>query len=107
MWCAQNSVVLKPHSTQTNKTDQDFGVETIKNHYRFGRVRLPGSQAGREMAAPLIKELTAYPNSVTTDCIMANWFMEFQLQYLVAEFEELPSLYNDIPEWMNRATTYA
>jgi hypothetical protein len=106
-WCSQNSVQLRPHNTQSNKADENFGVETIKNHYKFGRVSLPGTMAGRSMCKPLVKELTHYPDVTTTDCIMANWFMEFNLQHLVVDAEPLGSLYNDIPSWMNQRTANA
>lgn len=103
LWCTLNSIQLRPHSTQTNKTSEEFGVKTIKNHYRYGRVRLPGTEEARRVMAPLYKELTQYPNSSTTDCVMANWFFEFQLQFLVATEQEIGSLYDDIPSWMRRS----
>lgn len=107
LWCATNSIIIRPHSTQTNKTDEDFGVETIKNHYKFGRARLPGTPAGKFLMRPLYKELTSWPDTPTTDCIMANWFFEFNLQYILPEVDELPSLYDDIPSWMNQRTAMA
>lgn len=106
-WLMLNSILPRPHETQGNKSDKDLGVETIKNHYKFGRVRLPGSQAGRAMTAPLVRELTHYPDVSTTDCVMANWFLEYQLQFLITEEAEPPSLFNDQPTWLNRSTTYA
>lgn len=106
-WMTLNSISLRPHETQANKTDAEFGIETIKNHYRYGRVRLPGSQAGRIMAAPLVKELTHYPDVSTTDCVMANWFLEYQLQFLVMEDTEPPNLYDDMPGWLNKDTINA
>lgn len=106
-WCSINSVALRPHNTQTNKLDEEFGVETIKNHYRFGRVRLPGSPNGQRTMAPLIKELTTYPDSTTTDCVMANWFMEYQLQFLVPAESPPPNLYNDMPTWLRQDSAYA
>lgn len=106
-WLTLNSIQARPHETQGNKTDPDLGVETIKNHYKFGRVRFPGSSAGRLMVAPLVKELTHWPDSSTSDCVMANWFLEYQLQFLVMEDTDPPSLYNDLPEWLNQDTLYA
>lgn len=106
-WLSQNSVQCRPHETLTNKSDDKFGVETIKNHYKFGRVNLPGSKAGRLMAQPLVKELTHYPDTSTTDCVMANWFLEYQLQFLVVEQKEPPSLYDDMPSWLNKGSVYA
>lgn len=107
LWASTNSVMLRPHSTQTNKADENFGVETIKHHYKFGRVRLPGTPAGKFLMRPLVKELTSYPDTPTTDCVMANWFFEYNLQHLIPEVDELPSLYDDIPSWMNQRTALA
>jgi hypothetical protein len=106
-WLSQNSIQCRPHETQSNKSDPDLGVETIKHHYKFGRVNFPGTPAGRLMAAPLVRELTHYPDVSTTDCVMANWFLEFQLQFLVIEEEDPPNLYDDMPSWLNRDTAYA
>lgn len=106
-WCSLNSVTLKPHSTHVNKLDEEFGVKTIKNHYRFGRVRLPGTTEGRKMVEPLVTELTRYPDSTTDDCVMANWFMEYQLQFLVAQAKPILSIYNDIPSWAKKDVSYA
>lgn len=106
-WCSMNNVMLRPHSTTTNKTDEEFGVKTIRNHYKFGRVRFPGSLEGRRMVAPLITELTRYPESSTDDCVMANWFLEFQLQFLVALSRPIGPVYNDLPSWLARDVSFA
>jgi hypothetical protein len=100
-WVGMHNITVRPHSTQTNKSDQEFGVKTIKNHYRYGRVRFPGTHEGRQMVKPLVTELTRYPDSTTDDCVMANWFMEFQLQFLVDVTQGMPAVYNDIPGWMS------
>lgn len=106
-WLMQRSVLLKPHDTNANKINPDFGVKTIRSHYKFGRVRLPGDFEGKRLVAPMVAELTRYPDSTTDDCIMAHWFMEYQLQYIVKQNRDLPSLYNDIPSWVTKEPTYA
>lgn len=102
---ASRNLVIRPHNTGRNKTDEEFGVTTIRNHYRFGRVRLPGTPEGRRVVGPLVTELTRYPDSSTDDCVMADWMFEYQLQFMVAATNPLPSLYNDIPKWMGQSST--
>lgn len=106
-WCSINSVSMRPHSTHVNKLDEEFGVKTIKSHYRFGRVHFPDTPEGRIMVEPLVMELTRYPDSTTDDCVMANWFMEFNLQHLVAAETPVISIYNDIPSWVKKDPSYA
>lgn len=103
-WTMLRSVILRPHETGSNKADPDYGVKTIRNHYRYGRTRLPGAKDAQRTpeggVAPLVNELTRYPHSSTDDCIMANWFMEYNLQHLVRAETSHPNLYNDMPSWV-------
>jgi len=101
-WTNMNSIAIIPHSTERNKTDEQYGVRTIAPHYRFGRVRFPGTYEARRLIEPFIRELTRYPDSSTDDCVMANWFMEFQLQHLVRAAHPPRPIYNDMPTWLNR-----
>lgn len=106
-FCSSHNLAIRPHNTGTNKTDEEFGVTTIRNHYFFGRVRLPGTAHARKVVAPLVTEATRYPDSSTDDCVMAQWMFEYQLQFLVAATNPIGSLYSDMPTWLNRATTLA
>lgn len=106
-WTRTRSVVMRPHTTGANKADAKFGVGILRAEYQFGRVRLPGTQAARRAIQPLINEVTRWPNSSTDDEVMAQWFLEHNLQHLVRDTTEHPSLYNDIPSWMNREATFA
>jgi hypothetical protein len=102
-WMSIRGVDVRPHNTTTNKLDPEFGVWTIRNHYRYGRVVLPGTPEGKRLVAPLTYELTRYTRYEgfsTDDCVMANWFFEYQLQYLKPGEIEIPDLYNDIPSWI-------
>jgi len=86
-WRALHGVDILPHTTHRNKSDKDFGVETIAPHYRFGRIRLPGKGEGKAVSMRLIDEVTRYPHGRTDDCVMAHWFFEWQL----------PNIYNPTP----------
>lgn len=105
-WSSLRSVTLRPHETGANKADKDYGVTTIRNHYRYGRVRLPGARDALVTptggVSALTRELTRYPNSSTDDCIMANWFLEYNLQFMVARKKTIETLYDDMPSWMSQ-----
>lgn len=82
-WQAKHKVAITAHQTQRNKTDADYGVQSIAPHYRYGRIRLPAyGETARRMVAPLVDEATRYPDSTTTDCVMAHWFLEWHLPRL-------------------------
>lgn len=100
-WASLRSVTLTPHTTTTNKSDQNLGVGILRPHYQYGRVRLPYHSDTREHVHPLIHELKNWPGVMTEDCVMANWFFEHKLHNLVPDQTEIQSLYNDIPEWAN------
>jgi hypothetical protein len=80
-WQRKHGVDLIPHQTHANKSDPEFGVQTIAPHWRWGRVRLPGKSGGmgRVAAMKLVDEVTRWPDGATDDCVMASWFFEYQL----------------------------
>jgi len=81
-WRQARGVEIIPHSTNTNKADANYGVMTISQQYRFGRVRLPGKGEGKTRSMKLIDEVTRYPHGRTDDCVMAQWFLEWNLPNL-------------------------
>lgn len=85
-WASTRGVNVIPHQTHRNKSDANFGVQSIAPHYRFGRVRLPGKQhgdMGRVASMKLVDEVTKWPEGSTDDCVMAHWFMEWNLPNLM------------------------
>lgn len=70
-------VTVLAHSTQTNKIDQQLGIEAlIPQSYKLGLSRLPYAK-GIEVRNYLkwkIAELTKYPDYPTDDTVMADWF---------------------------------
>lgn len=82
-WAGLRGVQVIPHQTHRNKADPDYGVQSIAPHYRFGRIRLPGKQGAGESARiasmKLVDEVTRWPNAATDDCVMAQWFLEWNL----------------------------
>jgi hypothetical protein len=81
-WRQLNGVEVVPHNTTSNKSDPDYGVTTISQHWRFGRVRLMGRGEGKTRSMHLIDEVTKYPHGRTDDCVMAEWFFEWNIPNL-------------------------
>jgi hypothetical protein len=98
-WQRHHGVTIIGHETHKNKSDPKLGVETIGNHYRWGRVRLPGKGDARIQSLKLVDEVTRYPQSVTTDCVMAHWFLEWTMPNLVRSRNKQPTRVWR-PSWM-------
>lgn len=103
-WAQDRGVNVLPHNTTNNKSDPDYGVwATLPTAYRHGRVRLPGGdQTSRNLCYPLVQEVTSYPDGPTDDCVMSQWFGEYNLQNLVAYGHQSGTLYQDMPSWLRR-----
>jgi hypothetical protein len=99
-WCRLRGVQLVSHSTHRNKSDPEYGVWSVRDNWRLGRIRLPNKQPGdgRLKVMKLVEEVCTYPDSVTTDLTMAHWFFEFQLPKLY-HGEHEPS-YEWRPSWV-------
>lgn len=78
-WQSINGINIVPHSTHRNKSDQEYGVQTIAPHYRYGRIRLPGAvmDGSRKKMEPMVTELSTWPEGKTDDCVMAHWFLHW------------------------------
>lgn len=101
-WMAKMGVSVVGHETARNKSDPELGVQSIASHYRFGRVRLPGTREGRAVVAPMVKELTTYPEGLTDDCVMAHWFFEWNIAKLSKPRNEEPPKMKR-PGWLTRS----
>jgi hypothetical protein len=103
-WMAKNSVQIIPHDTYRNKTNPDYGVQMIAPNFKFGRVRLPGkaSSVGRAISMKLVDEVTRYPQASTDDCVMACWFVMFQMQYLATPVSKSPPR-SRRPSWLGKS----
>ena len=74
-WQQATRVRFLPHTTHANKSDPEFGVESLGDYFRQGKIRIPhGDIAARKNAQPLIDELLAYPDGDTDDLVMSTWF---------------------------------
>jgi hypothetical protein len=108
-WMSRRNIEIIGHNTHRNKSDPDFGVESIREHYKFGRKRLPYKRDsdGFICSMKLINELTTYPHGKTDDCVMADWFGEWNLPRIYSPQEAegrswRPSWAADIPDLKRR-----
>ena len=99
-WLRFRGVQLVPHTTGRNKTDENYGVWSVQDVWRFGRIRLPNHYQDQVKfrVMKLVEEVCTYPDSVTTDMLMAHWFYEFQLPKL-ARGPHKPTV-EARPSWM-------
>lgn len=102
-WTAMRGVNLIPHQTHRNKSDPALGVTSIAPHWRYGRVRLPGShrKGGREVALKLVDEVTRWPSASKDDQVMANWFLEWNIPRIHSPLRDNPpQIWR--PSWMRK-----
>ena len=104
-WMALRGVEIVPHDTHRNKSDPELGVDSIRQHYQFGRVRLPYKRDsdGFILTRRLIAEVTTYPHGRTDDIVMAHWFLEWNLPRIYSPDESpgkqwRPSWSNTVPD---------
>lgn len=106
-WLATWRVDLIPHQTHRNKSDPDYGVQTMGGIYKWGLVRLPWYGRGRGFMASsiLVEEVTHWPAWRTDDTVMAQWFLEWHLPHLIPAAGTLPRFKR--PSWLKEADTYS
>jgi hypothetical protein len=116
-WCAKWRTEIVPHDTTVNKVDPALGVEQLlPGLYAHGLVRLPGKGnstgdmptgggSGWIASMKLVDEVTTYPDALTSDCVMAQWFGEYWLPKMIGAGKPLPVLKR--PSWMRGSDTYA
>ena len=104
-WAIKRGVELVPHYTHSrNKGDPKYGVQMLAPLYRTGRVRLPGQQrtSARPHSLLLVNEVTRWnaegTGSRTDDCVMAQWFMEHNLEKLYTPQVETQNQWR--PSWL-------
>lgn len=99
-WMAARGVRVIGHETHRNKADPRMGVSSIAPHYRHGRVRLPGKDrdAGRLAALKLVDEVTKWPMARYDDCVMAHWFLEWNLPNVYSPPSKPVRL--NVPSWV-------
>ena len=92
-WASMRHVTAMAHDTKKNKNDPLYGVQgLLPPIYRAGLVRIPGDvrTGSKSRMMPLVREVTHWPDTVTFDCGMSQWFFEHNLPNLVRSYEPLP-----------------
>jgi hypothetical protein len=101
-WKVLRDVSVLRHTTGPAKTDKDLGIRSVKNHWKTGRIRLPGRPDGsKQQALLLVNEMLRWPNGTTDDQVMAHWFVEFNLPRVAPRRptgEATPT--QRVPSWM-------
>lgn len=103
-WQRLQKMQIIPHTTGTNKLDENYGVQSVKDKFRFGNIRLPGAGDGsREIVKPLVTEATRYeparPKARANDCLMMTWFMTFHAPRIVKAGAPRPAQKLTRPSW--------
>jgi hypothetical protein len=99
-WMLQTGVRFLPHTTTINKQDPKYGLESIGDLFRQGKIRIPWADiASKNRMQPLIDEGLQYPDGDTTDLIMSTWFMTLAVlnHYTPRKFA---GYYQPRPRWM-------
>lgn len=80
-WASDNQVAIVGHNTTNNKTDATYGIQaTLPTVYHFAKVRLPYRDRDAQHASlKLIHEVTRWPQSQTEDCVLSQWFGEYNI----------------------------
>ena len=99
-WTMSNGLSIIPHNTGVqNKTSEEFGVQTLRPQYMYGRVRIPYADPHtRSRVQPLIDEVTKWPLGAYDDCVMAEWMFEWNLPNLTAANVKVPK--RSVPSWL-------
>lgn len=103
-WARHHQILVIPHTTGINKLNPELGVQSTKNWFKHGNIRLPGKNDGsRSLVMPLVEEATRYqpskPKATSDDCLMMLWFMTFHYTKIAkpARHGEKPKL--SVPSW--------
>jgi hypothetical protein len=108
-WQAQQRTSILAHNTTVRKLDEEYGIQMLRDRYRYGNVRLPyliadkayHSSPAKVASDHLIREATTYPQGVTSDCLMAQYFLEYNLEALAKEPAPMVQMWR--PSFMRRS----
>ncbi len=103
LWRRRRGVQIIGHETHQNKLDAEMGVwGALHGLFEHGLIDLPWKdEEARIVSKFLTTEAMSYPNSATTDQVMAFWFAAFWAPKLrkVAP-EDMPRLNQQLPDWL-------
>lgn len=95
---------IHPHTTSVNKNDPKYGLESIGDLFRQGRIRIPWKAAPTiRRVQILVEEVTRFPDFDTTDCAMSTWFAKLAVENLYTPRQH-SAIRQARPSWMRPAT---
>jgi transposase len=110
-WARERGVTWVAHDTNKNRSDKRLGVEgLLRGIWREGKVRLPGSveaiDTSRIYSLKLVDEVTKWRGdgkSYHNDCVMAQWFVEHNLERLKRATLTVDEAVDQRPSWLKAA----
>jgi hypothetical protein len=95
---------IQPHYTsKTSKPDPELGVQAMSPWVERGAFHIPwGDAYSQRRMSQLVDEMVMYPDSRTTDTVMALWFAWRELEQAMPAFKTLNRLERDAPMWNRR-----
>jgi hypothetical protein len=104
-WQQMTGVRVVGHSTNVNKADPKYGVESIADEFRQGMMRLPWQGAvAREKVEDLLHELYRYPDGETSDLVMMTWFHTLATRNHYSPRGANGMYTQDRPSWVRNGT---
>lgn len=74
---ARKNIRVMPHSTQGNKWDPQFGVESLAPLYTAEMISIPWANAPTaRVFQQLVDQLVVFPMGMLSDVVMAHWFAD-------------------------------
>lgn len=102
----EQDIALKidPHYTnRSTKPDPELGVQSMAPWFERGAFHIPWADAySQRKMRPLVDELVMFPDSRTTDTVMALWFAWRALELSAPRFASVNRLVRDAPAWDRR-----
>jgi hypothetical protein len=101
-WMQATGVTFVPHTTTINKQDPKYGLESIGDLFRQGKIRMPWKDiVARNRIQDLIDEALQYPDGDTTDLIMSTWFAKLAIEHHYTP-KSFHGYHLERPSWMRR-----
>ena len=101
-WMDVTGISFVPHTTHLNKADPKYGLESIGDLFRQGKIRLPwGNPTSRMKVNFLVDEGVKYPDADTTDMIMSCWFGKLAVEN---HYSGNHGYQHERPSWLQQRT---
>lgn len=99
-WSSQRGVALVAHSTTLKKNDPEYGVQSLRALFEFGKIRLPG-KGEHEHLNEFLNQCYAYPHGKYDDLVMSAYFLEAQWVNVCTPIRNTSTLWT--PSWLKKS----